>query len=582
MAAPLSAAVALAHVRALVTDLLACIRDMGSLPSTRDLVADLQALALYCDRTGVDLDLAVAPGLDVADAERLAGWIGADVDPAVIASVAHAEKGEVRLLVDDDASILRIVPIAQPPVHKAAATRPAVVVCVPVGTDLSSEEASPNMEAVLEDRPFAVFCIEPEMSERIHGRTLQLAWVADVRSIRDLAPGGLAARFGRGGDQGLRMLLRSYSALFGVGTAAEAVNLVSENEERTLRVKRAATQQRANKLQQPISGISEVIAEVQTRLQRTFGEFERGVRERLADLTAPAAGALCSTADAIIASVSALEEEERHRSVAVRLRPDDQRMLLTAMRDCMRAHFSEDLRSLRDLNAMSARDVEQTLESAGIPALAIQQMHLAESRLTRLIDNVARLDRAFRGELPKPGMHEYIDQVKKYQAVVVGLLSAVGLSGVPMFRRVTIPLSAVLLTAGLLSLPRVIRRERSANHEREVEKARDLLRDEVRRIALEAERAWNAAIAEVSREAQLSILGRVESAARESHVRRSAEISDERGRVQRQLQGLETAERQLAAARRSRDLVVAGAGELRGALRQLITSAMQTTQRVPA
>ncbi len=578
MTPPLSASVALSKVRGLVTDLLACIRDMGSIASTHDLVADLQNLMRYCEGIGVDVDLAVSRDFEESHARRLAPWLGADFEPSAAATIAQAQKGEMRLVGDDGTSVFRIVPITQPPMHKAGAPRPAVLVCATLG-DESAEALTPEMEGLLEGRPFAVFCVEPLLKKSFRERLMQIAWVTDMRPMDNLPPGDLATRLNNGAADGLPLLLRSYSALSGVETAAEAVLLMSENEERALRVKRSAAQHRANKLQQPVSGPSEVIAEVQTRLQRTFGEFERGVRDRLHDLTAPPTGSLCSAADAVIDSVVSLQEEHRHKSVSVRLRADDERRLLTALRDCMRSHFSEDLRSLRDLNSIIAGEVEQILDAAGIPAPGIQQMYLADSRLTRLIDSVARLDRAFQGELPKPGIHEYFDQAKKYQALVAGLISAVGLSGLPRFRSVMIPLSAALLAVSLLSLPWIIRRERVEGRRRQVEAAKAQLRGEIKRISQEADRAWNAAIAEVSKETQASILAHVESTAREWHVRRSAEIGDERQRLQRQLQGLDTAERQLVAARRGRDLVVAGAGEIRGALRQLITGELQPMQR---
>lgn len=552
---------------------------MGSIAATRDLVADLQKVARYCDGVGVDVDLAVSRDLDESHAHRIAAWLGADFEPSAITSIAQAQKGEIRLVGDDGSSVYRIVPMTQPPMHKAGAPRPAVLVCATVAGDETPDALHPDLEGLLEGRPLAVLCVEPSIKDQLRGRPSQIAWVTDVRSVDDLPPGGLGTRLSDGVADGLPLLLRSYSALFALETAAEAVLLVSETEERALRVKRSATQHRANKLQQPVSGPSEVIAEVQVRLQRTFGEFERGVRDRLHDLTAPTAGSLCSAADAVIDSVVSLQEEPRHKSVAVRLRAEDERRLLTSLRNCMRSHFSEDLRSLRDLNSITAGEIEKILEAAGIPAPGIQQMHLADSRLTRLIDSVARLDRAFHGELRKPGIYEYLEQTKKYYLLVGSLLAATGLSGLPKFRSVMMPLTTGLVAAGVLSLPWVIRREREEGRRRQIEAAKEQLRGEVKRISQEADRAWNAAIAEVSKETQSSVLAHVDATAREWHVRRSAEIGEERQRLQRQLQGLDTAERQLTTARRARDLVVVGAGEIRGALRQLITSELLTTQR---
>jgi hypothetical protein len=127
-----------------------------------------------------------------------------------------------------------------------------------------------------------------------------------------------------------------------------------------------------------------------------------------------------------------------------------------------------------------------------------------------------------------------------------------------------------LMVVGAALLPRSIRRERGESMAREVEKARDVLRTESRRIFSEAERGWTTAISDALRDEQSMVLLQFEAAMREGQSRRNVELTDERGRVQRALEGLQHADGQLIASGRTRDAVLNGAAQLRGGLRQLV------------
>jgi hypothetical protein len=133
-------------------------------------------------------------------------------------------------------------------------------------------------------------------------------------------------------------------------------------------------------------------------------------------------------------------------------------------------------------------------------------------------------------------------------------------------------LSGVLVLIGAWRVYRALPRERAESMAREIEKARDILRAESKRIFSEAERGWTSAISDALRDEQATVLLQFEAAVREGQSRKNTEMNEERSRVQRAMEGLQHAEGQLSVSAKTRDAVLNAGAQLRGALRQLIAA----------
>src|SRR5205085_5128525 len=129
-----------------------------------------------------------------------------------------------------------------------------------------------------------------------------------------------------------------------------------------------------------------------------------------------------------------------------------------------------------------------------------------------------------------------------------------------------------LVAIGGWRVYRALPRERAESMAREIDKARDILRSEAKRIFSEAERGWTSAISDALRDEQATVLLQFEAAVREGQARRNTEMTEERGRVQRAMEGLQHAEGQLSVSSKTRDAVLNAGAQLRGALRQLISA----------
>src|SRR2546423_1968522 len=129
MPGPVTAGSALSTVQQLVSELLRAMREMGPLPALRELSPDLENLGAYAQGRGVDVDVAILGDLSDADAASVAGWISPDLEPEIV-SATNKRGTEVRSVVDDGRTVVRVFPASRPPAQKAARPRAAVLVIV--------------------------------------------------------------------------------------------------------------------------------------------------------------------------------------------------------------------------------------------------------------------------------------------------------------------------------------------------------------------------------------------------------------------------------------------------------------------
>lgn len=552
------------------------MEEMGPLPALRELSPDLAALRLYCEGRGVDVDVAISGEISESDAALVAAWISPDLEPAIV-SGTMARGNEVRSLVDDGKSVVRVFPATRPPAQKAARPRAAVLVVVSAA---AGAEIAHSIDDLVDDRPLVEIIRQTEdraADGKLVNRTAQRPWLAESALISSLAPGGLKRRIEMNGPD-LAALLRTYAALYGVETAAEAHKLVVEQEVRTIRVKRATAQQKTAKLQLGGTNLAEVVADIRVRIQRTLADFEKSVQEGVAELFLPQIGSLSQLVEGRLSEIVDLERTVGEKSIQLRLLPQDEAELLRLIGEGIRNRAYTDLRSFRDVLELISNDVDRTLASAGAPPVTLRHSQVPDSRVNRVLDSAVRFDRSYRGELPKEGLQEYLQQSRKYQGLLLTIISATGASFIPGVRQYTAGLSVLLLIVGIISVKRSLPKERAENLAREVEKARDLLRGEAKRIFSEAERGWTSAISDALRDEQATVLLQFEAAVREGQSRKNTEMTEERGRVQRAMEGLQHAEGQLQVSGKTRDGVLNAAAQLRGALRLLIAA----SRTVPA
>jgi hypothetical protein len=183
--------------------------------------------------------------------------------------------------------------------------------------------------------------------------------------------------------------------------------------------------------------------------------------------------------------------------------------------------------------------------------------------------------RGYESDSMRHGFFEQLMMARRYLMILFMFLSAFGLSFLRSYTEIMIPLSILLLGVGALVVVQSAKRERHEQNAKELEKAKEAIRNEVRRILSDVQRGWSSAVSQYLSDQQQSLLAQIEPLLREHQTRRTSENSEEKMKMQRQSQGLENIERKLTAVAKGRDMLASSLSQLQGEIRQLVLGAVK-------
>lgn len=545
-------ATALAQLRQVGGDLKRVVTEAGPLASAPRMVPDIERFEQACNVAAVPVAVCLEDG---TGRDEAAAWLlGA---PAT----SWAEGGSVALGTVGQKTVRLVFGDAARPWGVDGDIAPACVVWRRGGAALAA--VPPGL-----DRAGLVITTAP-LGDTVGSPCL---------TVDPASPPGVLGRLLTGPATAQALdLLHAAAAAAALDRLIAVAGLAFDQELRGIRGKRALAQQRMAAVQArpaPVSA-SELLAGIRSTVQRTFTDFMRGLKDRFAASLSAPTSPLWRTLDDRLAGIDGFAETGRTRSVALGLRPADEEAWLGGLRRALGEHCVADIAALRDMQKMTATQVEADVAAAGGPPLVVQVQHLSEQRIATLLDNMLVPQRKFQAELPQQGPFQYLMMARRYQTVAFMLLSAFGLSFLRSYREVMIPLTFVLLGLGALQVVHAVRRERVDGLRRELDKLREILRAESRQMTDGVERGWLALVNQHLSDQQTLVLDQVEAAVREQAARATGEGADERQRLQRQIQGFEAAERKLALPQKNRDGLAQGIAQVRGELQALIGAAVR-------
>lgn len=544
---------ALATARQLSQDLEKVLREAGSIETAQRLANDLPQLRAAIAAREIPIDVVSLP--DGNQPDTPSAWFRA----------GQAGQGRPVPFVGSVGGLM--------PYYWDASTPPALRIGALQRPVLAVDQYSDSLDGVFDERPLAI--LGPSNSPGVSTR-LPEWWHCDTTLLleRLLQPEG-------------ELLADTLLACSFAGTLegiSSAFGIALEQELRGLKAKKAMAVQRVSRVQQKPGTmmVTEVMSELRLRIQRQFSDFERGATDRIQDLTSPQTGTLARKLEVDLAAITTLEREDHSRTTSLCLPPATEAALLADLRENLTRHFLADLLAMRDLFRIIQQDVETFLEQRDGPPFLTQFQYLPDDRLYRLLDTAIVQQRHYQGEVPRGGFFEYAMSARRYLSLLLMFLSSFGLSFLRGYRAFMIPVSILVLAIGAIIVGNNVKKERKESTERELEKAREAIRTDWKRICVDAQRGWLNLIGQHMAEQTQQALYQAEAALREHAARRTGEASDEKQRIQRQLQVLETAEKKLQLAARGRDTVTRAISQIRGELKQLFLNNVRLVRKVGA
>jgi hypothetical protein len=574
-------ATAVSTVQGLVADMRKAARETGSAAGLDHLLAGLDGLDAYCGKKLLEIEVALSGPLSGEEADKVAAAIasGFPVDklrrglsePTVVDMPGPPVDVRVHLR-----------PITHRTVLRAGAPRPPVfMVVIPRPVPISEDDIA-ALERGFDDRPQAILVGQPEEQyfKEVEGKARSGAWgVIKVDLAQPLEQINAAqGRFAPGTPfEPFPDLYRAHSACSALDSLAGVLTMVAEQQAKELKLNKSTTTQKLSKFggtgpgaAKPASPAADIVAEIKGRTQRLASEFERGASERLLELLNQPTGSLAREVDNLIEELDHLDQEQRVTTIGSRVPPEFIDQINRTIRERFFRHAMADVTAMNDLFRMIGQDVDRTLAAAGGYPITAQFRYLTDERVRRTLDMYGTFQVNYKGESAAKGFSEYLSSVRKYSMLLVMAASMFGMSSlVRQYREITVPVTIILVGWGTYSVYTGTKRQRIEVLEKQLDDARIQMRNEIKRIMAELQKAWDGFLKAYLKEQIDGTMAELEAGIKDYQARRGGAQDPEKDRLQRQMQALEAAEKKLTASAKNRETLVQSVQQTRGDLKGL-------------
>ncbi len=560
----------------LIESFRAVVADSTGSPAMRRVSDQLSHIQLLAESDCVEAEVLLAGPCAEHGVAALAAWLGVDAESLR----AVVETGEERVLAPDLTQPLQVTRMrqgARSPGRRAGECPAPVLIMVYGSREAPADDMVEEMVCSLRERPLSIL-VAPRDSDWARGLAAvgnRQEWACHGLSFDELRPDGLTRAMQSPPWRDARELLRTWSVAGALESLQRALGTVFEKERRGLKAKRTLLAERsvAARSRRQTSA-SEVLGEVRSTLQKSVGDFQETVAERLESLVAPFDGTLSEEIEKRISALDELEQERGTKKIRTRVPDSFQRGLLERIRCEVGELMRADLGRLGALHETLAQSLAQRVAEAQGPPVVVSFQPLGEDGPVRLLDRFVKIQRPYHGELQKRGPMEYFMAARRYQMVFFMMFTTFGLSFMRSIQSFAIPAGLLLLAIGLLNVADSTIKERREEQEKELQRARETLRGDLRRMLSELQKAWQSMLGAHFSRQQSEQVEQLERSLTAYFEERQRGFAERQEKQQHQLKALDGRERTVADAARRAEQAARELSALGGQVKAQFASAV--------
>jgi uncharacterized membrane-anchored protein YhcB (DUF1043 family) len=249
---------------------------------------------------------------------------------------------------------------------------------------------------------------------------------------------------------------------------------------------------------------------------------------------------------------SDIEQEEGHAVIKLTLRRDFQERLLNAAKAEIKNQYRDDMYVLNTGFSASRDAVKSRLEAMMGAQVSIPQIPFDENAIWKLLRDAMALEISYRGEMPKRGILQRLGQGKQAMMSVMGIVMLAGglwakIYGEKIIEKYGVIIAILFIVVFIVSVIFTFKNwkmEDEARLEKEMDRIRDQLSSEIKRLIGEIQREKMTRITETVTQARRDLQKRAETVVREESVSKAGKATQLRQ---------ENRDKQKAMDQRSRD-----------------------------
>jgi hypothetical protein len=363
-------------------------------------------------------------------------------------------------------------------------------------------------------------------------------------------------------------ITQTYNSLLTIDTLSQAT---------TRFVRQTEKQNRIQKLSLPVQNTSygsktnietDVYGQIKNSVQQQLSLLEKRVQDSFELFVLPGTGAFWAKVFPAIDTLNDLETIEKAKTNILKINDKVQETYLAYTRKVLSDQFVGAMRLTNDALNSLEKEVVRTCQQKGVPVVSLFMNYLNDKELSLTLDSSIRIERPYEAAVQRKGFYEYFMAVRKYQMIFLMFISLFGIgSYIRRQPKIMITATLILTAFGAYTLRKTVKQERQEQTDKEVERAREMLRDETKRMSSETLQRWRKQLSDYFKTLNVQIMRQIDESTQIYQQRRQVQMEDEKRTFQRISQGFDVVEKQLSGFQRSQDMWIRNQQRLKAELK---------------
>lgn len=241
----------------------------------------------------------------------------------------------------------------------------------------------------------------------------------------------------------------------------------------------AANQLAPSKLQ---FGDSETVVGIKQFFNNYLQVLEKSVNEELDYNFNIHSGELGKKIEQFLGNLSELQTESKNKTDVLSIRPQDRTDFSQIMKQEISNYYQLLLKKIDLAFEFLEQELNSQLLNLNSENKSLLIDHNIDFNASAYITNVVKMDRPFEAVIPRKNWLDHIMGARKYQMLFIMIISTFGLSFLRQMKWFMVPTSFILIGFGIRSIIKNSKNETAEAKEREVIKAKELMKEEAKRI----------------------------------------------------------------------------------------------------
>jgi hypothetical protein len=409
-----------------------------------------------------------------------------------------------------------------------------------------------ELNRIIRKNPFILFITSggTEIEKEFMYEVGQNALFVDVVNLEDSENSFFNSKYNPAFNHQMRNLLSEYIITSQIEHICTFYELYIKQDISEISIKRMTIAQQITLLQQQLTGRrthSDILSQVKHLVQNDFGEFEKEIKESADEKFRNKIGSLWLKSQELINKLQSLKAEKKTKKQILFVSNEFQEELVDFIYKELYNYCSGDIKKM---NAMLDSLKEKTKgllkeETPDVEQFFFKQLY--DTHFKKTLESIVHIERPYKSEVKRLGGYEIFMAIRRYQMIFFMMFSTFGLTAIfQKTRWIMLSASLILLSIGIFSVLKSSKKEKIETELKELEKAKESLLHEIRRMFSEIQREWSTIITNHLREQMQSYILHLEKLIKDTQSKKTTELNQTKQILTKQLTGIDVKEKMLS------------------------------------